>query len=196
MKAMMKESLQEIQWSHLYDDSDDERVDTKGHTKGKAGKHDDSDDDARVGRKGYSKGKAGEYDDSDDDARVGRKGYSKGKAGKYDDSDDERVRRHPPPFSHPFPPLPPPPLPPPPGPPPPSPPPLAPPAGTKGKAAGKYGDSDEAAKAIYTRRAKLLASIYDGIDDDERVGNRQHKGYAKGKGYAKESATGSTQRLR
>ena len=69
----------------------------------------------------------------------------------------------------------------PPGPPPPSPPPLAPPAGTKGKAAGKYGDSDAAAKAMYTRRAKLLASIYDGIDDDERVGNRQHKGYTKGK---------------
>ena len=84
----------------------------------------------------------------------------------------------------------------PPGPPPPSPPPLAPPAGTQGKAAGKNGDTDEAAKAIYTRRSKLLASLYDGIDDDETVGNRQHKGYAKGKGYAKESATGSTQRLR
>ena len=90
--------------------------------------------------------------------------------------------------------------------------PLAPPADKQGKAAGKNRDTDEAArqvppiaKAIYTRRSKLVASLYDGTDDnrqqaaqrhlmafDETVGNRQHKGYAN----AKESATGSTQRLR
>ena len=84
--------------------------------------------------------------------------------------------------------------------------PLAPPAGKQGKAAGKNRDTDEAArqvppiaKAIYARRSKLVASLYDGTDDnrqqaaqrhliafDETVGNRP----------AQESATGNTQRLR